>query len=83
MLQCSTILLISAPHWEWTVRIMANTNPSHDLSFLQIYVNKVHVGSISESGSFGELALIYGTPRAATIMVGSLPCHGLHGVVVL
>lgn len=33
----------------------------------QIYVNKDHFGSISETGSFGELALIYGTPRAATI----------------
>ncbi len=25
------------------------------------------IGSIGETGSFGELALIYGTPRAATI----------------
>ena len=25
------------------------------------------MGSIGETGSFGELALIYGTPRAATI----------------
>ena len=25
------------------------------------------MGSISDTGSFGELALIYGTPRAATI----------------
>ncbi len=25
------------------------------------------VGTITDSGSFGELALIYGTPRAATI----------------
>ena len=33
----------------------------------QIYVNNDYTGSISESGSFGELALIYGTPRAATI----------------
>ena len=45
--------------------------PSH-IFFQQIYVNKEHLGSISESGSFGELALIYGTPRAATIMVGPL-----------
>ena len=27
------------------------------------------MGVISETGSFGELALIYGTPRAATIKV--------------
>ena len=27
------------------------------------------MGTISETGSFGELALIYGTPRAATIKV--------------
>ena len=36
-------------------------------SCVQIYVNNDFMGSISESGSFGELALIYGTPRAATI----------------
>ena len=33
----------------------------------QIYVGKEPMGTISETGSFGELALIYGTPRAATI----------------
>ena len=27
------------------------------------------MSAISEGGSFGELALIYGTPRAATIKV--------------
>ena len=37
------------------------------MSPIQIYVNNEYTGSISESGSFGELALIYGTPRAATI----------------
>lgn len=35
----------------------------------QIFVNGVHVTTISEGGSFGELALIYGTPRAATVKV--------------
>lgn len=35
----------------------------------QIYVNDQYMGDISGSGSFGELALIYGTPRAATIKV--------------
>ncbi|KAK2509060.1 hypothetical protein MC885_015033 [Smutsia gigantea] len=34
---------------------------------LKVYVNGEWVTSISEGGSFGELALIYGTPRAATV----------------
>lgn len=34
---------------------------------LQVYVNGEWVTSIGEGGSFGELALIYGTPRAATV----------------
>ena len=38
-----------------------------DSGEVEIYVNKQHLGNISDSGSFGELALIYGTPRAATI----------------
>ena len=38
-------------------------------TYIQIYVNKQHLGNICDSGSFGELALIYGTPRAATIKV--------------
>ena len=32
-----------------------------------MYVNGEHVTTIGEGGSFGELALIYGTPRAATV----------------
>ncbi|XP_075258751.1 cAMP-dependent protein kinase type I-alpha regulatory subunit-like isoform X2 [Convolutriloba macropyga] len=36
---------------------------------VDVYVNNAKVGSIGEGGSFGELALIYGTPRAATIAV--------------
>ncbi|KAG7254885.1 hypothetical protein CRUP_029344 [Coryphaenoides rupestris] len=32
-----------------------------------VYVNNDWVTSIGEGGSFGELALIYGTPRAATV----------------
>ena len=40
----------------------------------QIYVNKEFFGSIGENGSFGELALIYGTPRAATIKVTTHIC---------
>ncbi|KAI0982448.1 hypothetical protein GJ496_005644 [Pomphorhynchus laevis] len=34
---------------------------------VNVVVNGNTVSSISEGGSFGELALIYGTPRAATI----------------
>ncbi|KAM7331720.1 hypothetical protein ACRRTK_008428 [Alexandromys fortis] len=33
----------------------------------RVYVNGEWVTNISEGGSFGELALIYGTPRAATV----------------
>lgn len=33
----------------------------------QIFVNNELVTTIGEGGSFGELALIYGTPRAATV----------------
>ncbi|XP_064407002.1 cAMP-dependent protein kinase type I-alpha regulatory subunit-like [Halichondria panicea] len=38
-----------------------------DSGEVDIIVNKDYFGSIGETGSFGELALIYGTPRAATI----------------
>ena len=34
---------------------------------LQIFVNDRLVTSLVDVGSFGELALIYGTPRAATV----------------
>jgi cAMP-dependent protein kinase regulator len=36
-----------------------------------IYVNKQKVGSYDQQGSFGELALMYNMPRAATIMAAS------------
>ncbi|PNJ23240.1 PRKAR1B isoform 6, partial [Pongo abelii] len=40
----------------------------HAEDFLgEVYVNGEWVTNISEGGSFGELALIYGTPRAATV----------------
>lgn len=32
-----------------------------------MYVNNEWATSVGEGGSFGELALIYGTPRAATV----------------
>lgn len=35
--------------------------------WLQVYVNGEWATNIGEGGSFGELALIYGTPRAATV----------------
>ena len=35
-------------------------------------VNDTMVSTIGEGGSFGELALIYGTPRAATINVSQI-----------
>ena len=42
-----------------------------DQGSVDIYVNGARVVSLSEGASFGELALIYGTPRAATVMAGS------------
>lgn len=38
-----------------------------DSGEVEVYVNNQMVPNISEGGSFGELALIYGTPRAATV----------------
>jgi cAMP-dependent protein kinase regulator len=34
---------------------------------LQVLVNGEKVLTVGDGGSFGELALIYGTPRAATV----------------
>jgi len=38
-----------------------------DQGTVDIFVNGNHVLSVSDGASFGELALIYGTPRAATV----------------
>jgi len=38
-----------------------------DQGDVEIYVNDEKVLTLGEGGSFGELALIYGTPRAATV----------------
>ncbi|KAL3315203.1 cAMP-dependent protein kinase type I-beta regulatory subunit [Cichlidogyrus casuarinus] len=38
-----------------------------DQGSVEIFVNGDYVSTIGEGGSFGELALIYGTPRAATV----------------
>ena len=35
--------------------------------WIKVFVNAELVTTIGEGGSFGELALIYGTPRAATV----------------
>jgi len=42
-----------------------------DKGEVDVFVNNEYVLSIGESGSFGELALIYGTPRAATVIAKS------------
>ncbi|CAJ1075346.1 protein kinase%2C cAMP-dependent, regulatory, type I, alpha (tissue specific extinguisher 1) a isoform [Xyrichtys novacula] len=42
-----------------------------DQGEMDVYVNNEWVTSIGEGGSFGELALIYGTPRAATVRAKS------------
>ncbi|KAJ1364155.1 Serine/threonine-protein kinase, variant 2 [Parelaphostrongylus tenuis] len=39
-----------------------------DKGVVDVYVNNEFVLTINEGGSFGELALIYGTPRAATVI---------------
>jgi len=38
-----------------------------DQGEVEIIINNERVSTIGEGGSFGELALIYGTPRAATV----------------
>ncbi|XP_054285552.1 cAMP-dependent protein kinase type I regulatory subunit isoform X1 [Macrosteles quadrilineatus] len=38
-----------------------------DQGEVEVYVNSELVTTVGEGGSFGELALIYGTPRAATV----------------
>merc|ERR1719427_1780778 len=42
-----------------------------DQGEVEIYVSGEKVLNIGEGGSFGELALIYGTPRAATVKASS------------
>jgi len=39
-----------------------------DMGEVDVFIDEERVSSISQGGSFGELALIYGTPRAATIV---------------
>jgi len=42
-----------------------------DEGTVDIFVSNTKVVSLGEGGSFGELALIYGTPRAATVTASS------------
>ena len=42
-----------------------------DSGDVEVYVNGEKVVTIGEGGSFGELALIYGTPRAATVQAAT------------
>ncbi|KAF4800377.1 hypothetical protein TURU_044771 [Turdus rufiventris] len=56
----------------WSKLIMQNCDEGDnfyviDQGEVDVYVNGEWVTSIGEGGSFGELALIYGTPRAATV----------------
>jgi cAMP-dependent protein kinase regulator len=43
-----------------------------DTGDVEVYVNGEKVVQIGEGGSFGELALIYGTPRAATVKASNV-----------
>jgi len=40
-----------------------------DSGEVDVYVNNEKCTTIKQTGSFGELALIYGMPRAATVKV--------------
>lgn len=47
--------------------LVHNDETKHKSRCFQVYVNDEFVTTIGECSSFGELALIYGTPRAATV----------------
>merc|ERR1739844_312717 len=51
-----------------------------DTGDVEIYVNGEKVVQIGEGGSFGELALIYGTPRAATVKASTSSDVKLWGI---
>jgi len=51
-----------------------------DSGEVEVYVNGEKVVAIGEGGSFGELALIYGTPRAATVKASSSTDVKLWGI---
>ena len=52
----------------------------HGTFIFQVYVNGEKVLQIGEGGSFGELALIYGLPRAATVKASSSSDVKLWGI---
>merc|ERR1711981_348598 len=51
-----------------------------DTGEVEVYVNGEKVVTIGEGGSFGELALIYGLPRAATVKASSSSDVKLWGI---
>merc|ERR1712165_577687 len=51
-----------------------------DTGDVEVYVNGEKVVQIGEGGSFGELALIYGTPRAATVKASTSTDVKLWGI---
>ena len=51
-----------------------------DSGEVEVYVNGEKMVTIGEGGSFGELALIYGTPRAATVKASSSSDVKLWGI---
>ena len=51
----------------FTIHILSHPVHSPLQGQVDIFVNETKVVSLGDGGSFGELALIYGTPRAATV----------------
>ena len=51
---------------KWPLELRCMYSGSYD-----IYVGGKRLGSYNDSGSFGELALMYNQPRAATIIAAS------------
>merc|ERR1711997_191376 len=51
-----------------------------DTGEVEVYVNGEKVLTIGEGASFGELALIYGTPRAATVKASTSSDVKLWGI---
>jgi hypothetical protein len=52
---------------EFCKLISTKSNQKFKFFLFKVFVNAELVTTIGEGGSFGELALIYGTPRAATV----------------
>ena len=60
-------------HYNHLHHSIKTINIKHNMSqgTVDIFVDETKVVSLSEGSGFGELALIYGTPRAATVLAGS------------